>query len=277
MFRSKFSAMLVATLALGSLAMAAPASAGTGSAKSPDGQASIKISIADTYSGANPTRPIRVDITTPAPYIDSYSRSHNHRANIDISFSGRSCFKEGSGHYAFDNNVPTQKTFYLNWSAFLDNNTVNGKPGTCTVTAKLRVNATAWAPYSWEKVATAKTTFKVRAKTSLSTPKAVSKIKKGKTATLSGKATYKYKRTSYEGVKDHQKANVAKGTKLVLQQRVAGSKSFKNVKTIKVGSKGKWSVKVKPRKTTQYRVVLKKTSKYYAKTSSAKKITVVKK
>lgn len=269
MKRKTFATFVVAALSLGTVGFAAQAQAQA--ATSPT--VSLKVTAKDLKTTGDLAK-VRFDMKLPGKEKTRLGNWDDPFYHVKINVGGSSCPYAGD-YNEFQGYASDSATIYddFDWKTTDNVRAVDGKPGTCVITAKLSVTVDR---YGNSKIitSTAKDTFVVRAPVTLSTPKAASKVKKGKTATLSGKATYKYRTYQYASP---TKANVAKGAKLVLQQRVAGSKSFKNVKTIKVGSKGKWSVKVKPRKTTQYRVVLKKTSKYYAKTSSAKKITVTKK
>lgn len=273
----KLSIVLVSALALsvGGLATV-PAHAKSATYSSPEKDLVLKVITQDITSGDKSTEGnIRVKVKLPkSMWREVFQTWQPASATVNITVSGHNC---GVGNYTdFEYNSDYSPTMDFEvdvLDGFLRDK-VPGKPAKCYVTADLEVKN--HADPSYLRKASVTTTFFIKAKTKASAPKAVSKVKKGKSATISGKVTYRYASGSLNG-HPTLTANVAKGTPVVLQQKAKGSSKWKNVKTVKVGRGGKWATKVKPSKTSQYRVVTKKTSKYHSSTSKAKKIVVTKK
>lgn len=280
MFKKILTASGLSAALIASALVSAPAAsaAGVGApTPNPASQISLKVTAKDVVSGTRVANPIRLDIKVPQPYYPTYGGVVEHRYEVRVKTKGSKCFLSNASTYSSNYG---SETIFVGYEQFAKSNiSVWGKPGKCaveaTMTASSNYSMDADKHKSWAYTVTSKTSFNVRAKNSVTKPKvSASKVKKGKKVTLSGKASYAYAANEYAA--KLTKANVSKKTPLVLQQKVAGSKKWKNVKTVKVGSKGKWSTKVKVKKTTQYRVVLKKSAKYVGKTSSATKVTVKK-
>jgi hypothetical protein len=118
---------------------------------------------------------------------------------------------------------------------------------------------------------TVSTTYYVQSPTSLTKPSAsATHVKKNHTVKLSGKATYLRADSKHW----YTKTKLPKGTKLVVQKKAKGAKSWSKVATVKVTSKGTWSKTVKVAKTTSYRVVYAGGSTRTAKTSAVRVVKV---
>src|SRR5699024_2883312 len=101
MKRKLLSATMVALLSTTSLAIAAPAQAGTGSGTTPDKQASIKVTVSDKVAGSRPFQPVKVQVITPNPDMDANGIPRNHSLSLSVEYSGNSCFLNSSGNYQF--------------------------------------------------------------------------------------------------------------------------------------------------------------------------------
>lgn len=273
MLKKLIAAGITTSVVIAGILTATPASAAVDiTLKDQGGKVTTRVIAKDVVTGTTVNRPMTFIVDVPAP-IFKYGNLKEHHVNITAKYSGKTCFLAGKTIHQGNKGDIALKTGYL---AFDPTPKVWGKPGSCRVDVTVSSESSSYTPQGeeWKSIATGTGNFTIRAKNSVSKPKAsATKVKKNKTVTLSGKATYKYGERFSSKLKS---ANVAKKTPLVLQQKVKGSSKWKNVKTVKVGSKGKWSTKVKVKKTTQYRVVLKKTNKYVGKTSSAVKVTIKK-
>lgn len=286
MLKRLFSIGVATALLAGGAIAAVPANASTSSGKSPDSTVKVKVIAKDftnNKKGIQTNNWLTIQIDGPEPiYSDAVSIPTYY--SINVATSGSKCDLETSwsrgmaleGTYR----IPLNQKHY-NYSGYLNNEVTSS--GKCDVKVTVASNRRSYVEKEngfYNRIPEAKTltvvntTSYVRSKTALSTPKA------------SAKKVYKNKKATLRGVAKYEKANaksfykataVKKGTKLVLQQKVKGSSKWKNVKTVKVGKKGKWATSVKVKKTTQYRVILKQTSTLKQDVSKATKVTVVKK
>jgi len=140
--------------------------------------------------------------------------------------------------------------------------------GACKISAKVTAYRYAADPaLDVDTEFTVKATGYIRNDVKTTKPHAsATSVKKNKTTTLSGTVTYQ-KATATVAYKYRP---VAKGSKVVVQFKAKGTKTWKNVKTTKItGSKGHWSAKVKVKKAGSYRVVSPATSHLQSQASSA--------
>jgi hypothetical protein len=252
---------------------AVPAHAASTSGTSPDGLVSVQVAVRDVKNLPGYTTDaqwVQVTIDGPDAYISSGGNAFQAYYGIVVETSGASCGiaqtttrrEQGDGTFY----VPLKMTNY----SFRDEFT---KPGKCAVKVTVQGSRDLFsAPEAnFTSTVVTGTHMFVRNATSLSKPRASSaKVSKGKKVTLRGTA----ERTVTSRTKHYEQGALKRGTRLVLQQKAAGAKSWKKVRTVKVGSKGRWSVAVKPRKTTRYRVVVAQTSTLLGDVSSPVKVTV---
>jgi len=169
--------------------------------------------------------------------------------------------KAGSGSYTIPFKVKSKRSTSTTIGTYVTS-------GACKVSAKVSAYRYASNPaLDVDTDFTVKATGYIRSAVKVTTPhRSATSVKKNHTVTLSGSATYQKASPTVS----YKYKPLAKGTKVTIQFRAKGSKTWKSVKTVKVtGSKGHWSAKVKVTKTGSYRAVVKATSKLQTKASSS--------
>jgi hypothetical protein len=219
---------------------------------------------------------VKVTVTVPAPFKDTHSDGTS-AGTLPVKYwfylksSGAASCAGGyvSPFYTTSRTFTFPATFKNTKSGVIHYYSASGK---CKLSVELHANRFALNTAGDVTVdKTVSTTYYVRTSTTLTKPSASSThVKKNHTTRLSGKATY----VRADSKHWYTKANLPKGTKLVVQQKAKGAKSWSKVGTVKVGSKGTWSKTVKVKKTTSYRVVYGGSSTRGAKTSTVRVVKV---
>ncbi|WP_156043999.1 hypothetical protein [Cellulomonas sp. HZM] len=211
---------------------------------------------------------LQLKVVTPAPVTDSNGTAVPTRWYASLTITGSPSCKgytsvsttEGSDTVVWPFDVKTKKS-----KGFVPG--VYVASGACKVKAEVRAYR-----YTVDPSLEINTTIKVTATGNIQSDVRATKVKasstsvkKNKTTTLSGTVTYQ-KASS----KTYYKYTAApKGTKAKVQFKAKGSKTWKTVKAVKVGSKGHWSAKVKVAKTGTWRLYVPATSKLQSAASAS--------
>ena len=219
---------------------------------------------------------VKVTVTVPAPFHDTYSDGSD-AGTVPVKYwiyvkstgSATCAGSYVSDFYTKSRTFTLPATFKNTKSGSIRYYSASGK-------CKLSVEVSAYRYTTLEAGRvnvdkTVSTTYYVKSPTSLTKPSvSATHVKKNHTVKLSGKATYLRADSKHW----YTKTKLPKGTKLVVQKKAKGAKSWSKVATVKVTSKGTWSKTVKVAKTTSYRVVYAGSSTRAAKTSAVRVVKV---
>lgn len=286
-FKRAVAGAITTALAIGLVsAPALSADAATRSAAKSTHGVSVKLTVSDLTNKPGKytvKRWAKVTVRVPAPFQDTFSDGSKNGTPKPVTYSvvltstgAQTCGGKAGRTVAWKYGLTKSTTLTI---PVTFKNTKSGLIRYYTLSGKCKLSAKVTAyRYTVNKAgtidnvkATAAATYYVRTSTSLTKPSAsASHVKKNHTVKLSGKATYLRADSKHW----YTKTKLPKGTKLVVQKKAKGAKSWSKVATVKVTSKGTWSKSVKVAKTASYRVVYAGSSTRNAKTSAVRVVKV---